>query len=105
MSACINRTSLAVWIALSLALGARAAETPRAGPAAAIVLPPPRAELPPLPADGSGIRRLHLEDGYPGAANCRPHLCQPNFDRTRRTRWHSSDWVIGHVQQERRGIR
>jgi hypothetical protein len=54
---------------VALAAGALRAAEPAKAPASAggIALPPPKVELPPLPVDGSGIWRLHLEDAGPGA--------------------------------------
>jgi hypothetical protein len=48
-------------LAVSLTETTGAAEAARAS-AGGIALPPPKVALPPLPADGSGIWRLHLED-------------------------------------------
>jgi hypothetical protein len=61
-------------IALAGTTGAVRRAEPAKAPASAegIVLPPPKVELPPLPVDGSGVWRLHLEDGYPGEAHCGP---------------------------------
>lgn len=56
-------------LAAGVVHAAEPAKTP--SPAGSILLPPPKVELPPLPADGSGIWRLHLEDGYPGSRTCR----------------------------------
>jgi hypothetical protein len=68
----MNR-SITILALVALAAGAvHAADSPKVGPVEAIVLPPPKAELPPLPSDGSGLWRLHLEDGYPGSRACRP---------------------------------
>ena len=62
----MHRNIVALVIAGVLAGAVHAAESVRpGGPPPAIVLPPPKAELPPLPADGSGIWRLHLEDCIP----------------------------------------
>ena len=57
MDSRMNRMSrMVTFVLAALAAGAViAAEAPKAGPAAAIVLPPPKVDLPPLPADGSGI--------------------------------------------------
>ena len=66
------RHIIAIPVIVAAAAAATASESPKAGPAVAIALPPPKVELPPLPADGSGIWRLHLEDGYPGSRVCRP---------------------------------
>jgi hypothetical protein len=56
---------LTVMLAALAAGALNAAEAQSTGGSPGVVPPPPKVALPPLPADGPGIWRLHLEDCVP----------------------------------------